>query len=192
VSPRIKQHVTFSSTADADAARKFFRRCQQVFGGGCVAVVRKTDAVSRRNTDQHLNPTPAPDEDFNMKYSERHPSRWLKAADLKSSGAVVTIDHLAMEEIGEDKKTKPALYFQDRKKALVLNATNDEEIGKILGTDDDKRWHGKRICLYPTTTRFGGKTVDCIRVRAVDGEAKANPAPDDVEVDPDLNDDIDF
>jgi hypothetical protein len=43
-----KQSITlFSSTADADAARKFYRRCQELFGDGCTVVVRKTtDATS--------------------------------------------------------------------------------------------------------------------------------------------------
>jgi hypothetical protein len=144
-----------------------------------------------------------------MKYSERHPSRFVKAGDLKPHGAVVTIDRLAMEEVGEDKKTKPVLYFSNASKALVLNAINDEEIGKLLGSDDDREWRGERIVLYPTTTRFGGKLVPCIRVRGVDGEAKAeaeseNPAPppekkskplpskDDTDIADDIADEIPF
>jgi hypothetical protein len=44
--PRIKQSVTFSSTADADAARRFYRRCQQLFGDGCTVTVRASTATT--------------------------------------------------------------------------------------------------------------------------------------------------
>jgi hypothetical protein len=143
-----------------------------------------------------------------MKYSERHPSRFVKAADLKPEGTVVVMDRVAMEEIGQDRKEKPVLYFRNASKALVLNGVNDEEIGRLFG-DDDRDWHGQKIVLYPSTTRFGGKLVPCIRVRGVDGEAKAeaeseNPAPppekkskplpskDDTDIADDIADEIPF
>jgi hypothetical protein len=137
-----------------------------------------------------------------MRFNDRHPSRFVKASDLKPKGAVVVIDRLEMEDVGQgaDKKTKPVLYFANASKALVLNAVNDEQIGKILGTDDDKQWRGKRVELFPTTTTFGKKVVDCVRVRAVDGATTAadvededeNPAPPDDDVPPDMDDEIPF
>jgi hypothetical protein len=141
-----------------------------------------------------------------MKRSERFPGRYVKAADLKPEGAVVTMDRVEMEDVGQgnDKKTKPVLYFKNASKALVLNSTNDEAIGKLFG-DDDRDWRGQRIVLYPTTTSFGGKLVECVRVRALDDEVveeDENPAPkkkskalrpkDDSDLDVDLDDQIPF
>jgi len=137
-----------------------------------------------------------------MKFNERHPSKYVQAADLKPGGVTVVLDRVAMEPVGQDKKVKPVLYFQNASKAMVLNSTNDEEIGKLFG-DDDREWRGEKIVLYPTTTTFGGKTVPCIRVRPVDGDrtyeppkpapakarAKAKPAPEAEE--PPVNEDGD-
>jgi hypothetical protein len=136
-----------------------------------------------------------------MKRCERFPSKYVQASDLKPGGVTVTMDRVVMEDVGQgkDKKTKPVLYFRNASKAMVLNSTNDETIGNLFG-DDDREWRGRRICLFPTTTTFGGKTVACVRVRAIDGGGAAavvedeseNPAPPDDDVPPDLNDEIPF
>jgi hypothetical protein len=63
----------------------------------------------------------------------------------------------------------------------VVNSTNDQEIGKLLGTDDDREWKGERICLYPTTTSFKGEMVACIRVRAADKVVKRDVAEEEDE-----------
>jgi len=104
-----------------------------------------------------------------MRRSERFPSKYVQASDLKPQGATVTIDRVVMEDVGQgsDKKTKPVLYFKNASKAMVLNSTNDATINELFG-DDDRDWHGQKIVLYPTTTTFGTKTVPCIRVRGVD------------------------
>ncbi len=129
-----------------------------------------------------------------MKRSERFPSRYVKAADLKPGGATVVIDHVEMEPVGQgkDQQTKPVIYFKNASKTLVLNSVNDETLGTLFG-DDDKNWRGERVVLYPTTTTFGGKTVPCIRVRAADdGGENENPAPPEDDVPPDFDDEIPF
>jgi hypothetical protein len=161
---------------DAEAARKIYRRCQQLFGDGCVAVVRKSaDAARQLPRGATSDPNLAAGE-TDMRYSERHPSRFLQAADLPREGVTVTIDKVAMEEIGtgKDAKDKPVLRFKKAKKGLVLNATNDATITKLLGSDDDREWHGHKVVLFPSTTPFQGKVVDCVRVRAVDGDDDPN------------------
>ncbi len=140
-----------------------------------------------------------------MKTSERFPSRFVQASDLKPEGAVVVIDRVDMTEIGQgrDKKEKPVVTFKNASKGLVLNRVNNETIVDLFG-DDDRDWEGERIVLYPTTTQFGGKTVDCVRVRAVDGDgggkdgkpapkkSKPLPSKDDSNYDVDLDDEIPF
>jgi hypothetical protein len=140
-----------------------------------------------------------------MKRSERFPSRFVQASDLKPEGVVVVLDRVEMEDVGQgkDKKTKPVLYFRNASKSMVLNTTNDATITELFG-DDDCDWRGQRIVLFPTTTTFGNKTVDCIRVRGVAGngaeEESENPAPPasrkssppDDDIRPDLDDEIPF
>jgi hypothetical protein len=115
-----------------------------------------------------------------MKSSERFPSRFVQASDLKPEGATVVIDKVRMTEIGSDKKEKPVVTFKNASKGLVLNRVNNDAIAELFG-DDDRDWHGERICLYPTTTTFGGKTVPCIRVRAVDKVIERDAAEEEGE-----------
>ncbi len=100
-----------------------------------------------------------------MKRSEHFPSRFVQASDLRPEGVTVTIDKVRMEEIGSgaDKKLKPVMTFTNASKSMVLNSVNDQTIGELIGSDDDREWHGERIVLYPTTTSFGSKIVPCPR-----------------------------
>jgi len=50
-------------------------------------------------------------------------------------------------------------------KPLILNRTNAKSITKLLGSAYVEDWSGKRITLYPTTTKFGGEVVECLRIR---------------------------
>jgi len=137
----------------------------------------------------------------------------LDEAGREAFGTVtVTIKQVKMEEIGQgaDKKMKPVMTFTNASKSMVLNSVNDETIGKLLGSDDDRDWHGEKICLYPTTTTFGSKIVPCIRIRAADDGViegltveNENPAPrqskqqvlppkDESDIGDDIDDSIPF
>ncbi len=94
-------------------------------------------------------------------------SNWLKAEDLRNKEHTVSIDKITIEEVkDQDGKAsnKLDLHFISRDKSLLLNKTNATAIAKSYG-DDFSEWEGKDIIMYPTVTDFGGKTVDCIRVR---------------------------
>lgn len=97
-----------------------------------------------------------------MKVGSLFPSNFLKAADLQERQITVTIDRVAMEDIGSDHK--PVLYFQGKEKGLVLNKTNTTTIAAGYGDDTDD-WGGGEVIIYPSTTDFQGKVVDCIRVK---------------------------
>jgi len=90
-------------------------------------------------------------------------SNWIKADDLKGKSVKVVIAKILLEEVG-DSGYKVVLYFVDKEKSLVLNATNARCLASALG-DNEKEWEGKEIIMYPTTTEYSGKTVPCIRVR---------------------------
>ena len=50
---------------------------------------------------------------------------------------------------------------------------------------ETNNWIGKKITLFPTRDRFGGKQVDCIRIRDyVDGKSAAPTQPDPPDMNP--------
>src|SRR5688572_24665427 len=98
-------------------------------------------------------------------------SDMLYAHDLGGREVTLTIKKAyAGELVGEKgrKTRKPFLEFVEpkSKKKLALNKSNGKTIARLYGTDATK-WEGKQITLYPTTTEFGGETVECIRIRPV-------------------------
>lgn len=106
-----------------------------------------------------------------MRVSDAFPSRWLRAADLQNREVKVTIMKVAMESMARDSseessssKAKPVLYFANKNKGLVLNATNAHRIAEAYGDDMDG-WKDREVLIYPDKTQFGGQLVDCIRVR---------------------------
>lgn len=107
--------------------------------------------------------------------------KYLKAADLEGQPRVLTIRDVVMERVSprdSDESSKPVLYFSEWQKGLVSNTTNGKAIVELHGkrTGD---WLGKTIELYPTTTEFAGKTVDCIRVRKPAAAPVTAGVPDD-------------
>lgn len=95
------------------------------------------------------------------------PSKYLGAADCKGRDVTVTIAKVQVDElqmVGGKKQNKPVLYFEKTEKMMVLNKTNAKSIALLHGPEM-KAWAGKSITVYPTTTRCGRDTVDCVRVR---------------------------
>lgn len=106
------------------------------------------------------------------------PTDYVAAPELKGKDANVTIKSVSVEELPlagrSDTERRPVIRFAETPKKLVLNKTNAKVLAKLLGPEL-REWVGKRITLYPTTTKFGPETVDCIRVRPKLPEAKATP-----------------
>ena len=99
-----------------------------------------------------------------MKFTETHPSKYIKAADLNGKPATLVMNYVEMTEIYGQDDPKPVLFFENARKGLVLNVTNGNTIAEKHGDEMDE-WCGKSITLYPDKTDFGGKRVDCIRIR---------------------------
>lgn len=92
---------------------------------------------------------------------------FIFAFDLNGKDVTVTIAKVeAGNLVGEGgrKSKKPVVYFEGKEKGLALNVTNSKTIAALY-TDYTEKWVGKQITLFPTTTTWGGKTVECIRVR---------------------------
>ncbi len=102
-----------------------------------------------------------------MKMSKLFPTKFLKAVDLE--GPVdVTIKVVYLERMPTTNDEKPVVYFEEMAGGLVLNKGNAATIAEICGSDESLNWTGKRVCLFPTTCDLKGKTVGCLRVRAVE------------------------
>ena len=113
-----------------------------------------------------------------MNMNEMYPSRYLKATDLDAA-TVLTISNVVLEEVGQDKKKMPVVFFKGMKKGLALNKTNATTITKLAGSPDTDSWIGTRITLFPTEVNFKSDLVPALRVSSTPPKtvAKAAPAP---------------
>jgi hypothetical protein len=110
-----------------------------------------------------------------MNINDAFPSKYLKATDLPEEGSqVVTIEKIALEEIGRDKETKPVIYFEEFSRALVCNKTNARAIARAIGSEDFDDWVGSKINLYRADVEFQGEMVEAIRVK---GQARKIEKP---------------
>lgn len=104
------------------------------------------------------------------------PSRFLKAEDDFEEGETktLTIDRWEQEELGrgQNKETKPVLYFKEINKGLVLNKTNAAIIAETLNLGTLEEWVGKQITLFTMEVDSFGDIVRAIRVKA---KAKGKP-----------------
>ena len=112
-----------------------------------------------------------------MNIKTAFPSKWIRAADLQCRDITLTIARFSSEEeVANDGTTKPVIFFHGTEKGLVLNVVNADTIAAIAGEETDV-WIGQQITLYPTKTDFGGKRVDCIRIRDLAPAQQACLAP---------------
>ena len=105
---------------------------------------------------------------------------FLKTEDLQGRAVRVLIESVQTETVkNEDgSEQKLVVHFAGKDKGFILNRTNCELLEGIIGSDDYDRWRGHTVVLYPTTTRFGSKTVPCLRFRAnVVTQQSAPPPP---------------
>lgn len=112
-----------------------------------------------------------------MNVNTAFPSKYLKAADLGDTQPVVTISHVEIEEVGQDKEKRPVCYFQGKVKGVVLNRSNANSITAISGTPETDEWPGVQVQLYVAVVSFRGEEVEAIRMRAPKVAPKPRPAP---------------
>jgi hypothetical protein len=115
-------------------------------------------------------------------------SPYLGAWNVAGKDYNVTIDKVTGADIvgeGGKQSRKPLVYFKGVKKPLIVNKTIMKTLHSLFATYSAKALAGKRITLYATTTKFGGQTVDCIRVRNVAPKAGQDEAPNEQAVPPD-------
>jgi hypothetical protein len=112
--------------------------------------------------------------DYRTMYDKEHLGAW----DLQGRDVTVTIEDVKAGQLvgeGGKKAKKPILRFVDKEKTMACNITNARTIAGMYG-NDVRQWKGKRITIYPTMTQFGGKEMECIRVRPSIPEEKKGAA----------------
>ena len=81
---------------------------------------------------------------------------------------ILTIRSVGKEVItgtgGKQEECIVCRWVEDQK-PMILNVTNCKTISKMLKTPYVEKWAGHRIQIYATTTKFGGDTVECLRIR---------------------------
>jgi len=109
--------------------------------------------------------------DDDVKLSEYYSaeSKYLRASDIPEGREVqVVIDHMEPEKItrGDDEtpQEKLVVYFKNKEKGLVLNATNGKRLSDAYG-DDVMGTYGKSVVLYVEQVSFQGKQVPGLRLR---------------------------
>jgi len=80
---------------------------------------------------------------------------------------VLTIKDIRQETITSgtgDADIKPVAYFEEDVLPMVLNVTNCTTIETLYGTGNIYEWVGKKIQVFATNTKVGGKPVPCLRI----------------------------
>ena len=91
-------------------------------------------------------------------------SRYLNATDMKVAKKL-RIKDVTEEEMAQDKKKKlVVVWFDNDRRGLVLNKTNNRTLRGAFG-DNCAGWKGRVIVVYPTTDEFRGRMVPVLRVR---------------------------
>lgn len=104
-----------------------------------------------------------------------HKTHWKKLVNPDYIGAyalegcdlTVTIDKVVREMVTGDagKKEECTVAYLIGQKPFILNRTNSKMITKLYNSPYIEDWAGKKITIYPTTTRVAGEVTECLRIR---------------------------
>jgi hypothetical protein len=100
-----------------------------------------------------------------MRSTDIFTSKYLKSADVKTKPEIAVISYLVTEVVGEEKKTKPVLYFENGVRPMVLNRTNFETLEDAFGDSD--AWPGHKVKIFCAPTTYLGKRTEGIRVAPI-------------------------
>jgi hypothetical protein len=92
-------------------------------------------------------------------------SKYFRAEDVMQD-KTLKIKGVTEEKVGQgaDQSDKLVVWFDNSKKGLALNRTNNRTLRGAYG-DDTADWTGKLIVVFQTTGDFRGRMVPCLRVR---------------------------
>lgn len=93
--------------------------------------------------------------------------RYLRAPDLVDGPVTWKVAQLTRDKVPNDRgdaKLMGVLVFENGAKFGLGARVNERTMVKLFG-QDPLEWVGQYVTLYPTTTKFGGKMVPCIRIK---------------------------
>lgn len=92
---------------------------------------------------------------------------YIGAYALDGSDLTVTIERVTRELVTGDagKKEECTVAYLKGQKPFILNRTNSKMIAKLYNSPYIEDWAGKKITIYPTTTRVAGEVTECLRIR---------------------------
>ena len=110
-------------------------------------------------------------------YHEHYGGEYFKAANLDKP-KIVTVASARLEEVGQEKKKKIVLRFEEADKGVVCNETRCNAMAEIAKSSNYDDWAGHRITLTKGRTTFGAKLVDCIEIQPTKvGDAVGDEIP---------------
>lgn len=104
------------------------------------------------------------------------PSKYVKSAEVKAAGRPIPLTIVRIEPRHElqttrgGKEYKPALFFKETDKGVVMNKTNANRLKDCFGPDP-RKWIGKRVVFCVERVDGFGKKTDGLRVDADKTEA---------------------
>lgn len=94
---------------------------------------------------------------------------YIGAYALNGTDLTLTIRDVRREIVtganGKREECMVLYWAESQYKPMILNRTNAKTITKLCGSAYVEDWAGHKITLYPTTTKFGGELVECLRIR---------------------------
>lgn len=97
---------------------------------------------------------------------------FLTHVDLPQPTQVWTISKADQRLVGQDQKVC-ITFVEFPAKPLGLNKTNLRRVAGSYGLDAAS-WHGQQLQVYRSTTAYGGKVMQCVRVC---GPQESTPEP---------------
>lgn len=102
-------------------------------------------------------------------------THWKKLINMDYLGAyslnegqdmTITLQNVKREMVTGNggKKEECMVAYIKGNKPMILNRTNAKSIEKLYGPYIED-WAGKQVTLYESSTRVGGDTVACLRIR---------------------------
>lgn len=99
------------------------------------------------------------------------PSQHLDVCEIDVE-TTCTIKGVGFERVGINQEEKGVIYFDEFRKALVVNRITLSRLTRLFGDETDD-WFGEQIILYPSQTLVndGDRIVPCVRIKGINGEA---------------------
>ena len=104
-------------------------------------------------------------------FADLMPSRFFKTSDVEEAPIVLNIAGIAREDVQfQDKPAEKVtvIKFEGTDRQMIAKTTVLGILKDLFGTPD--ACVGKPVELYKDKTMFGGKKVDCLRLRQPSGD----------------------